>query len=311
MLDPSTHIDYIDQFLDKPSLRTSVIQSMVQVSALYQDIRKRLEQFLARRREQDYLQFRFQKLEEFEPSVEDHNQITLICTEAKQFMQEQKILQQLQVIQDESYLGKSLSAAVRDILRLSDSSKLIKASPELNAVLDQLRDVGGIFDELSYHLGRIVDDQDLSEEVLEAHESRLAEYQRLFRKLGVRSIEEMMDEYERLDQELSFVRVAPDELADKIKELLQQLQELDKVGRQLSAARQKASDQARKKIENELHDLNMSGAKIHFEFYPPESFGSIFNLNNKRLAIDFSKPSILGLVFAEPDVKRSVICVRD
>jgi hypothetical protein len=42
-----------------------------------------------------------------------------------------------------------------------------------------------------------------------------------------------------------------------------------------------------------------------------ESFGSIFGLGNKRLAIDFSKASILGLVFGEPDVKRSVICVHD
>ncbi|MBC7530261.1 MAG: DNA repair protein RecN [Oligoflexus sp.] len=268
MLDPATHIDYIDQFLDKPALKHSVVNSMSQVSSLYQDIRKRLEQFLTRRREQDYLQFRFKELEEFEPSAEDHAEITRICTEAKQYMQEQKALQQLQMIQDESYNGKSISAAVRDILRISDSSKLIKASPELSGVIDQLRDVGSIFDEMSYHVGRIVEDQDLSEEALETHESRLAEYQRLFRKLGVRTIEEMMEEYERLDQELSYVRVAPDELADKVKTLLKQLVDVDKVGRQLSAARQKAADQARKKIESELHDLNMAGAKINFEFQP-------------------------------------------
>ncbi len=266
MLDPSTHIDYIDQFLDKPQLRLSVINLMGQVSTLYQEIRKRLEQFLTRRREQDYLQFRFQELEEFEPSLDDYNEITRICGEAKQYLQEQKVLQQLQMIQDESYNGKSMSAAVRDLLRLSDSSRLIKGNPQFVAVLDQLREVSGIFDELSFHLGRIVDDQGLSEETLEANESRLADYQRLFRKLGVRSIEEMMAEYERLDQELSYVRVAPDELADKVRILLKQLQEIDKWGRQLTTARQKAADQARKKIESELRDLNMAGAKINFEF---------------------------------------------
>ncbi|RYZ60117.1 MAG: DNA repair protein RecN [Proteobacteria bacterium] len=268
MLDPATHIDYIDQFLDKPQLRNSVIQQMTQVSVLYQDIRKRLEQFLTRRREQDYLQFRFKELEEFEPSAENYADIVRISSEAQQYMQEQKVLQQLQTIQDESYNGKSLSAAVRDLLRLSDGSKLIKGNPEMMAVVDQLRDVGSIFDEFSYHVGRIVDDQEISEEELESHESRLAEYQRLFRKLGVRSIEEMMEEYERLDQQLSYVRDAPDELADKIRSLLKQLQDIDKTGRQLSVARHKAADQARKKIESELHDLNMSGAKINFEFQP-------------------------------------------
>ncbi|MBC7660154.1 MAG: DNA repair protein RecN [Chitinophagaceae bacterium] len=266
MLDPSTHIDYIDQFLEKPQLRQTVVQSMSQALVLYQEIRKQLEQFLARRREQDYLQFRFKELEDFEPSLENYLDITRICAEAQQFMQEQKVLQQLQVIQDESYNGKSLSAAVRDILRLSESSKLIKGNAEMTVVLDQLRDTSSVFDELSYHLGRIVDDQDLSEDDLEAYESRLAEYQRLFRKLGVRTIDELMTEYNRLDTELSSVRDAPDELSLKIKDLLKQLQEIDKSSRQLSAARQKAAAQASKKIEGELHDLNMSGAKINFDF---------------------------------------------
>ena len=42
-----------------------------------------------------------------------------------------------------------------------------------------------------------------------------------------------------------------------------------------------------------------------------ESFGSIFGLGNKRLSINFSKPSFLGLVFGQPDVKKSIICVHD
>lgn len=268
MLDPATHIDYIDQFLDKPQLRTSIVTLMATVASLYSDIRKRLEQYLSRRREQDYLQFRFQELEEFNPSIENYNETARICEESKNFAAEQKILNHMQTIQDESYNGKSLSAAVRDILRIGDSSKLLKNNEEMSVLFDQLKDMSGIFDDLSYHLGRIIDDQDVSEEALEAHESRLADYQRLFRKLGVRTIEEMMAEYERLENELSYVRDAPDELSDKIRLLLEHLQAFDKAGKLLSTARQKAADLARKKIEGELHDLNMAGAKINFEFQP-------------------------------------------
>ncbi len=268
MLDPSTHIDYIDQFLDKPQLKATVVNLMGQVWSLYQDIRRQLEQYLTRKREQDYLQFRFQELSDFEPSQDDYEDIAKKCGEAQQYVQEQKVLQQLQAIGDESYNGRSLSAAIRDILRLSESSKLIKGNAEIMGLIDQLREVGSTFDDFSYQLGRIMDDQDISEETLETYEERLATYQRLFRKLGVRTIEEMMAEYERLDTELSYVRLAPEELADKIRELLKNLQELDKSSRQLTVARQKAADQARKKIEGELHDLNMSGARINFEFQP-------------------------------------------
>jgi DNA repair protein RecN (Recombination protein N) len=266
MLDATTHIDYIDQFLDKPQLKHAVVQQMSQALALYSDIRKRLEQYLTRKREQDYLQFRFQELEEFDPSLEDYRETERICEESKAFAQEQKALNQLQQIQDEAYNGKSLSSAVRDILRLSEGSKLIKGSSDISPLLEQLRDMGSVFDDLSYHIGRIVDDQDVSEEALEASESRLANYQRLFRKLGVRSIEEMMIEHERLRAELSYVRDAPDELAELIRKLLKTLEEADKSAKLLSAARHKAADQAQKKIESELHDLNMRGAKIHFEF---------------------------------------------
>ncbi|MES2743838.1 MAG: DNA repair protein RecN [Bdellovibrionota bacterium] len=266
MLDPATHMDYIDQFLDKPQLRHGVVQQMSQVSSLYGDIRKRLEQYLSRKREQDYLQFRFQELEDFEPSVENYLETERICEEAKSFMQEQKVLNQLQIIQDEAYNGKSLSSAVRDVLRLSESSKLIKGNTDISPLLDQLKEVGSVFDDLSYHIGRIIDDQDMSDEALEAHESRLADYQRLFRKLGVRTVEEMMAEYERLSTELSYVRDAPDELADLIRKLLKSLEDVDKSAKVLTAARHKAAEQARKKIETELHDLNMRGAKINFEF---------------------------------------------
>ncbi len=43
----------------------------------------------------------------------------------------------------------------------------------------------------------------------------------------------------------------------------------------------------------------------------PDTFSSIFGAGNKRLALDFSKPSFLGLVFGDPADKRSLICVHD
>lgn len=268
MLDPSTHLEYIDQFLKKPQIRQQLVQIMGQVATLHQDIRKQLEQFLERRREQDYLQFRFNELEDFQPSHEDFEKTIQVCNEAKNFVAEQKTLSHIQSICDEGFQGKSLSSAIRELQRLNDGSALMKRDASMQATLQQLREMAPLFDELSYSLGRLSGNEEMSEETVEAYEGRLAGYQSLFRKLGLRSVEDLVAEYERLEREISYVKLAPDELADKIKGLLKLALEADQLARGVSDARKAAAGEAKKIIERELHDLNMAGARIEFDFQP-------------------------------------------
>ena len=266
MLDPSTHIEYIDQFLKDGGSKVQLGQIMGAIQSLVQTLRKRLEQYLNKRREQDFLQFRFNELAQFEPSAEDFSKVTQVCQDASLYVSEQKILQQAQRVCDEGYQGRALSSALSEVLRLLEQSKWLKLEGGFQDQVAEIRALSRSLDELSYVLGRASGRHLIEEDELENYQERLAGYQALQRKLGVRSIEELLSEYERLQRELSFVQVAPEEFMQMVVEIQQKCKEADRIARKLSEDRKKAAQKAVTSVVKELHDLNMKGAQIDFEF---------------------------------------------
>ena len=130
----------------------------------------------------------------------------------------------------------------------------------------QVRDLARSLDDLSYTLGCKASREDLDEIEVEQSQSRLAGYQALTRKLGVHSIEELLEEYRRLEIELTFVQLGPEEIAEVLKQIRQLLVEADEIARALSKARREAAKQTVVAVSSELHDLNMKGARIEFDF---------------------------------------------
>jgi DNA repair protein RecN (Recombination protein N) len=241
MLDPSTHLEYIDQFLKDASHKQQLQSSMGQIHSLLGELRRRLDQYHSKRREQDYLQFRFDELSHFEPSNEDYARTLEICQDAARSLAEQKLLSQAQAVCDEGYQGRSLGSALQDLGRFIEQSRWLRDDKDIQGDLQQLRELGPVLDQLSYRLGRVASRKQLDEDDIERSESRLAGYQALFRKLGVRSIEEMTEEYQRLERELSFVNLAPEELGQNLQTIAELVQLADGLARKLSDERQKAA----------------------------------------------------------------------
>jgi DNA repair protein RecN (Recombination protein N) len=266
MLDPHTHMDYIDEFVADRGLKTKVTAAMQQAQQVLQELRKRLEQYQTRRREQDYLQFRFDEMARFGPSVEDYERTVKVCEESSIVLSQQKVFDQAQRICDEGYNGRALTSAMQELQRLLEvpAEKLQDAS--LMASLAQLNELSAVLDELSYGIGRAISRHSLDEEEIEELQSRLAGYQSLMRKHSVRSVEEMMSEYERLESELSFVQQGPEAMAEALDKLKKLLNEADEFAHKLSAARKEAAQRAVQAVVSELHDLNMKGARIDFDF---------------------------------------------
>lgn len=266
MLDPSTHVEYIDQFLKDQKLKDQLTEAMLQLQSQLSGLRKRLDQYHAKKKEQDFLQFRYDAIAIFDPSLEDYAKTIQVCQEASRFASEQKIMEQAQYICDEGYQGRGLSSAINELIKLCEQSKILYEDTDVQGSLQPLKELAPILDELSYHLGRAGTARDLDEEEVEAYQNRLAGYQSLFRKAGVRSIEELMAEYDRIGRELSFAHLDPEELAEELRGLHTRAKAVDKLARRLSQERRKAAQKAVGDVEKELHDLNMKGARIDFEF---------------------------------------------
>lgn len=266
MLDPHTHLDYIDEFVTDEGLKAQLQGIMQQSHQLLQDLRRRLEIYHTRSRELDYLQFRFDELSNFGPSLEDYVLLGRHCQDAGRRLAAQKVFDQAQRICDESYNGRALSAAVQDLIKILEVPAQELKDLALLSGLDQLRELAGSIDEISYILGRLANRGDLDEDELEKSQARLAGYQALIRKLGVRTVEDVLKEYERVEQELAFVQLGPDEMAEIVSNLKLSLFEADGIARKLSSARREAARRAVDAVVAELHDLNMKGARIDFDF---------------------------------------------
>lgn len=266
MLDPNTHVDYIDQFLKDQRLKEQLYDAMNQLHSQLSQLRKMLDQYHTKKKEQDFLQFRFDAMATFDPSEEDYRKTIEICQAASRFASEKKLIEQAQFICDEAYQGRSLAGGLLDLLKLCEQSKILQSDKDVQACLQPLRDLGASLDELSYHIGRAGTSREMDEEEIESYQRRLAGYQGLFRKVGVKAIEELVAEYQRLEKELSLARLDPDLLEDELQNLFSQAKAADKIARKLSQERRKSAQAAIREVEKELHDLNMKGARIDFEF---------------------------------------------
>ncbi len=266
MLDASIHMEYIDQFLKDPSLPLKLSSLISVIQSGMGDIRKSIEQLQLKKREQDFLQFRFDELSRFAPSHEDYEEVSVHCQKAVRSMAEQKILKQAQSLCDEGYTGRPLGSAVQDLLRTLEQSKWIREDKDFDASIHSLRDLLQALDDVSFLIERVANKNAVDEERIEADQERLAQYQSLFRKLGVRSIVEMMQEYDRLEKEISFVNEGPEVIEEKMRGILSMITDADAMARCLTDERSKAAQSAISTIEAELQDLNMKGAQIKFEF---------------------------------------------
>ena len=97
-------------------------------------------------------------------------------------------------------------------------------------------------------------------------ELRISNYYDLFRKLSVNDVDGLLEKLAEFKNDVSFVEKAVGELSILIESLFVDLNELDKDCSKLSKLRRNNAAKVCSSIERELMELNMSGARIQFEF---------------------------------------------
>jgi DNA repair protein RecN (Recombination protein N) len=264
LLDPAFHTAYLDQFLKDKTLLPSYQEAYHHCHSMKQALTAMIEEFRAKRRDADYLAFRCEELKNFAPEKEDYEQISAICKRAGNVLEFATSLEKAQSCLDQGADGEPLSRVVWEAARLL--SKLDGASPELKHLAEEANAIAGRLDDLSYQVGRSVSSLDVDEQELEAAQDRLAGYQELFRKLAAHDIDQLLVEKDRLMSELSFLESASNEVEMRLAEMIKAAKELEALGHKLTAARKKARDIIKNRIETELHELAMPGATIDIEF---------------------------------------------
>lgn len=274
LFDVAFHTHYLDQFLADKSLPEVVHSRWKNASQALSALREFVDQARGKGRDVDYLMFRLSELEEFRPSLDDYNSAHALTERAKSSFQMSSALQKAtSALEDES--GEQLSKRLRDVTRALSSPKIL----ELDVLAAEAAKIAEALDDFSFELGRVASHIDLSEEDIDHAESRIAGYQNLFRKHHVTRIEDLVDEWLKSKAQATALEDASGHIKELIRSFDSNVQELLISARILTAARIKAASMICSRVEQELSDLAMPGAKFSVEFEPVVKPASALDLH--------------------------------
>ncbi len=269
LLDPSQHTGYVDQFLAKRDTLDAVRARFSECTDALRDLARTAEDFRARRRDADYLTYRSDELDTFDPSREDFERVSDLCRNAGGAMRTREKLAEAQALLDEGAGGDPVSQPVWQVARalgnLADAG-----SPSARELSEEAADLASRLDDLSFRVGSEATGLDVDESELTAAQERLAGYQDLVRRFAVSDVDGLVEERERLRGELDFLESASAEAREIADRLADRARSLQASAKKLTTARKKAVASLVKKIETELHELAMPGAELDVVLEPVE-----------------------------------------
>jgi DNA repair protein RecN (Recombination protein N) len=285
LMEVARHVDYLDAFLADSRLRDRYRQANAACTGLWTDLRALVDKIQDRSRNSDYLSFRLDALGEFAPSVEDYERTVEFCRSAERsVMLRESMGRALQCLDGDGEAGtsKALWEASRLLgqaathlgasAEASDPATPPETPDEQAGTLAELQDraarVATELDDLTFDLGKQVSRLECDEGELEAAQNRLFGYQDWFRKTQVRGIEPLVAEWERLRAELETLNHASERIGERVIQWHAACRQLGEAAEMLGKARREAAGRLKGRIEDELHELAMPGARFETEFNP-------------------------------------------
>jgi len=271
LLHESHHPAYLDALLEKPVLAKKVSALAQEIDQGVSTIRLAAETYLRELDQADFLRFRCDELQKFNPSLEDFNRMNDLCDQThaldKRREQYSKILS---AWDSEENLPAALKKVALELGKLGDRYEL-KASVLLDSV--------EVLTELHFELSKEASDLSVDEDVLKASEKRLSDYHELFRKNRVRGIESLVEHWEALSLRLKTLDSLVDQVDSTIKSLEGLASDYSVTAAELSDLRKKTSDKIEKQVNGELKQLSMPGASLCVEWLKPSEKDWTLNLD--------------------------------
>jgi len=262
MLSPRHHVDHLDRFLSDKNLSPSYRSCYEEIMKSLKELQGLVGKWEQLRRDEDYLKFRFKEFEELSPSREDYDKLQADVREAENFASICQKLENTRNLLDNSQNASQVVGQLKKLLEdLAQVSPKFGPSHELAAqVIEQLN-------ELHFEASRCLEsfDQD-GEYNLDELQERLSDYRDLMRKSGSNNIEDLLERYEKLEQDLLSVSTLEEAMKTQCKKLKSQMILLLGLSNRLSKARREAADHVKQSLETELKSLVMPNAQVQVCF---------------------------------------------
>jgi len=265
------HVNLLDRYANLWDERTRFSQVVAQL----REIRRELDALLKDEREMarraDLLQFQIEeigsaKLKPGEDATLEQERTRLANAE------------QLAALTDEAYAalyeGAGETPAALDALAQATKALtgLVKIDPALSEHMQTAESAAAQLDDLARTLRGYRERIEFSPKRLEQVEERLDTLKRLKRKYGS-TIEEILAFAQNAAAQLDGITHATERVEELRKQEDQLLRQIGDLGQKLSEARKVAAEQLAARIEAELNDLKMAGARfgVDIQWTPDES----------------------------------------
>ena len=268
------HVNLLDRYANLWDERTRFSQVVAQL----REIRRELDTLLKDEREMarraDLLQFQIEeigsaKLKPGEDATLDQERIRLANAE------------QLAALADEAYAalyeGAGETPATLDALAQATKALtgLVKIDPALSEHLQTAESAAAQLDDLARTLRDYRERIEFSPNRLEQVEDRLDTLKRLKRKYGS-TIEEILAIAQNAAAHLDGITPATERVEELRKQEDQLLRQIGDLGQKLSEARKVAAEELATRIEAELNDLKMAGARFGVDIqWTPDENGAL------------------------------------
>lgn len=269
LLNPDYHIRLIDMY--KKDIISPAKQKVFAIYTAYKDVSNQLRRLLAdaseHARQRSFMEFELKEIRNANLSVGEDTQLE----ESIALLQNsEKIYESLagayEIINGEEY--SSLTGLKRSMDMLSG---ITDYSKNLADIHQQLADAYYQIEELSGEIRDIRDRTVFSPDELDQAISRMNLLESLKKKYN-RSIEELIQYGDELEEKLSMVENA-DEMKEDLIKLKQQCEtDLTAACQELTQYRKEAASELQEKILTELNELNFKDAQLEIEFRTAEDF---------------------------------------
>jgi DNA repair protein RecN (Recombination protein N) len=277
LFNPQYHLAYLDKFLIDKALPGEVLEQFEDCNHIVKQISQLVDEYEKRSRDRDYIQFRIDELNNLDPSKEDYQSTLDACKSAQNRAVLQRNLADAQRYFDGNQETPFLASMKRAQMCMGKAAQIDSRYADLANAMDQaLANLA----EISFQMEKAVGFLDDDEEKLERYEKRLADYQDVFRKLGVSDIDELLAQKTKFSEQLEFLELVVGKISEHIKELEKHGSSLDQLASRLSEQRKVAAKKISTSVSRELKDLGMPDAKLEVDFLPTER--KAFNLDLER-----------------------------
>lgn len=262
LMHPQEHIRYLDQFSNHPKELKAVQDALEACEATMGDMEQIVKKVVNSNRDKDYLDYRLKELVKFNPALSDYQSVNELCESSDKIVAEREVLtQSLALLENTDSEGVSsvLWELAKKLNGLGESGEELKARVESAA-----REI----EDIHFSLSAKVSTFEIDENSIEDAQERQFGYQELFRKHSVKTIEELLAVFLELKNDVGSLENAKEKIQELLVTLKKQVNVLSVASKKLTESRKKSSLSLKKKVEKEIHELSMPGARLDFEWSP-------------------------------------------